>query len=131
MTYNKLILVAVAIILTAGSASAFYNSIFDSPPVWCWGEVNDECHLFLGTEQSCKNVSPCLSFRSADLALTATGAPRTFTPELGGLEFCMGWVEGEGCMVFLGTEESCKNIQPCFARAEIDLNYYTGRDTGC
>ena len=131
MAYNKLILVAVAIILAAGSTSAFYNSIFDSPPVWCWREANDECRLFLGTEQSCKNASPCLNFRSADLALTPTGAPKIITPELRGLEFCMGWVEGKGCMVFLGTEESCRNIKPCFARAEIDLNYYIGKDTEC
>ena len=44
----------------------------------------------------------------------------------------MGWVEGEGCKVFLGTEESCKNIEPCFAKAgELDLNYYVGKDSGC
>ena len=79
------------------------------PPVWCYGQVDDECRLFLGTELTCRNVEPCFAF------LSASPGGGTETPDLGGKVFCLGEVD-DRCMLLLGTEEACENVTPCLSR---------------
>ena len=111
-TVTKLIaqIASVAVIIF-GTSNAYAAPPFPTPqgpPVWCYGQVDDECRLFLGTEQTCMNVEPCQTFFSASPA----GAP--VTPDLGGLFFCLGEVNDQ-CMLLLGTENDCMNVSPCLS----------------
>lgn len=94
-------------ISTASAAPPF--PLPQGPPVWCYGQVDDECRLFLGTEETCMNVDPCLTF------LSASPAQGPITPDLGGLFFCLGEVNDQ-CMLLLGTEQDCMNVSPCLSR---------------
>ena len=89
--------------LGSGAAHA-QPSIPQGPPVWCYGEVEDQCRLFLGTAESCQNVAPCLFLANANPALPG----RTFD-----VHFCMGADEFGRCQLFIGTEEACMNVEPC------------------
>jgi hypothetical protein len=83
----------------AGSSLA----VPQGPPVWCFGlNEFDQCVLYLGSAETCKNVSPCLD---ANFGLPTTG-----------LTFCLGAddVTGE-CRLFLGTREACGSLDPCRA----------------
>jgi hypothetical protein len=74
------------------------------PPVWCFGlNELDQCVLYLGSAETCKNLNPCSE--------ASVGFP-TIT----GLTFCFGAddVTGE-CRLFLGTREACSSLDPCRA----------------
>jgi hypothetical protein len=86
-----------------GQAFAGPSVGVQGPPVWCFGANEfDQCVLYLGSEETCQNLNPCLD---ASLGLPTTG-----------LTFCFGAddVTGE-CKVFLGSREDCSSLEPCRA----------------
>jgi hypothetical protein len=98
------VLVGFVVVMVFG-ASPLYAAPFlvnQGPPVWCFGLNDlDQCVLFLGTEATCMNVSPC----SAGIETM---------PDL---TFCFGANEFGECVLFLGTRERCDNLNPCVGGA--------------
>ena len=97
-----MVLMAVMSIVGAGpvlAAPAFV--VPQGPPVWCFGlNQFDQCVLYLGTAETCRNLAPC--------SASSLGIPST------DLTMCFGAddVTGE-CKLFLGTEERCESLDPC------------------
>ncbi len=80
-------------------------------PVWCMGE-NDlgECVVFLGDENTCANVVPCLPGQLSQVFVpVATGQ----------LVWCYGLGSNDECRLFLGTEDSCANVSPCIFQISV------------
>jgi hypothetical protein len=91
-----------ALVFGASHLSAAPFLVNQGPPVWCFGLNDlDQCVLFLGTEATCANVSPC----SAGLV------------SMPDLNFCFGANEFDECVLFLGTREQCDNLNPCVGGA--------------
>jgi hypothetical protein len=106
MLTMSMTLVAVVSSLIFGAGEVLAAPPFvvpQGPPVWCFGlNQFDQCILYLGTEETCRNLEPC-----SDASL---GIPTT------GLTFCFGADEVTGeCKIFLGSEESCNSLEPCRA----------------
>ena len=101
-------ILVLCMLWTANAFAAPPIPVPQGPPVWCYGLNDlDQCVLFLGTEQSCKNINPCNTF---------SAAPRGGTiPVSSDLWFCMGEDEFGRCQLFAGSEEACKDVTPCKA----------------
>ncbi|MCF6209100.1 MAG: hypothetical protein L3J88_13400 [Gammaproteobacteria bacterium] len=88
-------------VASAASSIQIHNG---SSPVWCFGMNQfDRCTLYLGTEESCENLNPCIK-----------GSVSSINPSSEEVFFCMGEddVTGE-CTLLLGSEKSCNNITKC------------------
>lgn len=73
-------------------------------PVWCFGlNQFDQCVLYLGTAQSCRNVEKCA-------IPSVTPDPSTPDPT-----FCFGENDLGECQLFLGSREQCNNVAACRA----------------
>ncbi len=97
-----------AVLLWALTASAGpVAPVPQGPPFWCYGLNDlDQCVLFLGTEQSCMNVSPCNNFSAAG------GGTPVETEQW----FCMGEDEFGRCQLYVATRrEQCETLTPCRA----------------
>lgn len=74
------------------------------PPVWCFGlNEFDQCVLYLGNAQSCKNLAKCT-------LPSVTPDPSTPDPT-----FCFGEDDLGQCKLFLGSREACDSVVPCRA----------------
>jgi hypothetical protein len=66
--------------------------------------ADEECVVFLGSEEACKNVVPC----------GASTFLQFVKPVYDGRSFwCYGADEFGQCHLYLGTEQSCASLSPC------------------
>ena len=92
----------------------FSHQVFSGPPLpgvpgsphFCWGLNGfDQCVLFLGTEESCKNVSPGLLGSAQTPTENGRGEPT----------YCQGENEFGECVLYIGDETGCDSLIPCRA----------------
>ncbi len=89
---------------------------------FCYGADDlGRCHLYLGTEASCHDLDPCRSSSSPvgvianqDFYYREYGDTRLVPVSLGQrLEWCYGLDQFDHCQLYLGTPESCAQVEPC------------------
>ena len=88
-------------------------------PTFCFGENSvGQCVLFFGSAKACENIDPCLPSSSPSRDTVAAVIGQTVV-EPDGLFFCYGQNSLGQCTLFLGSERSCENLEPC--QTQLDL----------